>query len=47
MGVVAFATMPDELDDDTLAFAHRVFDLARHGSSEELGALLTRVCLRT
>ncbi|GIJ46909.1 hypothetical protein Val02_37950 [Virgisporangium aliadipatigenens] len=27
-----------ELDAETLAFAHRMFDLARHGQAEELGA---------
>ncbi|MEW2445266.1 ankyrin repeat domain-containing protein [Micromonospora marina] len=30
--------MPDELDDETIAFAHRMFDLARTGSTEELAA---------
>ncbi|MFC0097422.1 ankyrin repeat domain-containing protein [Micromonospora marina] len=30
--------MPDELDDETIAFAHRMFDLARAGSTEELAA---------
>ncbi|BCL17133.1 ankyrin repeat domain-containing protein [Micromonospora sagamiensis] len=28
--------MTDELDDETLAFAHRMFDLARGGVTEEL-----------
>ncbi|MET0417252.1 MAG: ankyrin repeat domain-containing protein [Actinoplanes sp.] len=28
--------MPDQLDDDTLEFAHRMFDLARGGGTEEL-----------
>lgn len=31
---------PAEPDDETLAFAARVFDLARHGDAAELGALL-------
>lgn len=30
--------MTDELDDETLAFAHRMFDLAREGRTEELAA---------
>ncbi|MCT2279736.1 ankyrin repeat domain-containing protein [Micromonospora chalcea] len=30
--------MPDELDDETIAFAHRMFDLARAGTTEELAA---------
>ncbi|ADL46415.1 ankyrin repeat domain-containing protein [Micromonospora aurantiaca] len=30
--------MPDELDDETIAFAHRMFDLARAGAAEELAA---------
>ncbi|MBF5031842.1 MULTISPECIES: ankyrin repeat domain-containing protein [unclassified Micromonospora] len=30
--------MPDELDDETIAFAHRMFDLARAGATEELAA---------
>ena len=35
-------TQPDASlpDDETLAFAARVFDLARHGDAAELGALL-------
>jgi ankyrin repeat protein len=28
----------EELDDETLAFAHRMFELARHGHAEELAA---------
>jgi len=28
--------MADELDEETLAFAHRMFDLARGGKTEEL-----------
>ncbi len=28
--------MPDQLDDATLEFAHRMFDLARTGATEEL-----------
>jgi ankyrin repeat protein len=28
--------MAPELDDETLAFAHRMFDLARYGGAEEL-----------
>jgi ankyrin repeat protein len=28
--------MPEELDAETIAFAHRMFDLARSGSTEEL-----------
>lgn len=31
---------PSMPDDETLAFAARVFDLARHGDAAELGALL-------
>ncbi|MFI2650024.1 ankyrin repeat domain-containing protein [Micromonospora fulviviridis] len=30
--------MPDELDAETLAFAHRMFDLARTGTTDELAA---------
>lgn len=30
--------MADELDDEVLAFAHRMFDLARSGDAEQLGA---------
>ncbi|GAA3782564.1 ankyrin repeat domain-containing protein [Micromonospora maritima] len=30
--------MPDELDAETIAFAHRMFDLARAGATEELAA---------
>ncbi|MEH0824176.1 MULTISPECIES: ankyrin repeat domain-containing protein [Micromonospora] len=30
--------MPDELDDETIAFAHRMFDLARAGATDELAA---------
>ncbi|MGC4806334.1 ankyrin repeat domain-containing protein [Micromonospora sp. DT233] len=30
--------MSDELDAETLAFAHRMFDLARGGATEELSA---------
>ncbi len=33
-------TTPDIPDDETLAFAARVFDLARHGDAAELDALL-------
>ncbi|MEH1167395.1 ankyrin repeat domain-containing protein [Micromonospora sp. CPCC 205539] len=32
--------MTDDLDAETLAFAHRMFDLARAGSTEELAAQL-------
>ena len=32
--------MAEPLDDDTLAFAHRVFDLARNGATDELAGLL-------
>ncbi|MET7707429.1 ankyrin repeat domain-containing protein [Micromonospora sp. NPDC005189] len=32
--------MTEELDAETLAFAHRMFDLARAGSTEELAAQL-------
>lgn len=32
--------MAEPLDDDTLAFAHRVFDLARAGAADELSGLL-------
>lgn len=32
--------MTDDLDAATLAFAHRMFDLARSGSTEELAAQL-------
>jgi ankyrin repeat protein len=30
--------MADELDDETLAFAHQMFDLARAGHTDELAA---------
>ncbi|TYB35171.1 ankyrin repeat domain-containing protein [Micromonospora sp. AP08] len=30
--------MPDELDAETLAFAHRMFDLARAGTTDDLAA---------
>ena len=30
--------MADELDDETLAFAHRMFELARDGHADELAA---------
>ena len=30
--------MTPELDDETLAFAHRMFDLARYGGADELAA---------
>ncbi|MDQ3055232.1 MAG: ankyrin repeat domain-containing protein, partial [Actinomycetota bacterium] len=30
--------MAEELDEQTLAFAHRMFDLAREGRTEELAA---------
>ena len=30
--------MPDELDAEALAFAHRMFDLARAGTTDELAA---------
>lgn len=30
--------MAEELDEETLAFAHRMFDLAREGYTEELAA---------
>ena len=32
--------MSDELDAETLAFAHRMFDLAREGQANELAAYL-------
>ncbi len=32
--------MTEALDDDTLAFAHRVFDLAREGGAAELAPLI-------
>jgi uncharacterized protein len=32
--------VPAELDDETLAYAHRMFDLARYGGAEELAAQL-------
>ena len=32
--------MTEALDDDTLAFAHRVFDLAREGGTAELAPLI-------
>ncbi|GAB2672521.1 ankyrin repeat domain-containing protein [Thalassiella azotivora] len=32
--------MPVELDEETLAYAHRVLDLARHGAAAELAAEL-------
>jgi ankyrin repeat protein len=32
--------MPEELDAETIAFAHRMFDLARAGSAEELSGQL-------
>ena len=32
--------MPEELDAETIAFAHRMFDLARSGSAEELSGFL-------
>jgi ankyrin repeat protein len=34
--------MPEELDAETIAFAHRMFDLARSGSAEELSGFLSR-----
>jgi ankyrin repeat protein len=34
--------MPGELDAETIAFAHRMFDLARSGSADELSGFLTR-----
>ncbi len=34
--------MPEELDAETIAFAHRMFDLARSGSTEELSGQLGR-----
>ena len=39
---MTMTTQPDASlpDDETLAFAARVFDLARHGDAAELGALL-------
>lgn len=33
--------MPEELDAETIAFAHRMFDLARSGAAEELSGQLT------
>ncbi|CAA9271797.1 MAG: hypothetical protein AVDCRST_MAG10-3273 [uncultured Acidimicrobiales bacterium] len=32
--------MSDELDEETLAFAHRTFELARSGATEELAGLV-------
>ena len=32
--------MPEELDAETIAFAHRMFDLARSGQTEELAGQL-------
>jgi ankyrin repeat protein len=32
------AVVADELDEETLAFAHRMFELARHGYGDELAA---------
>jgi ankyrin repeat protein len=32
------AQNPEQLDDETLAFAHRMFDLAREGQTAELAA---------
>ena len=32
--------MPEELDAETIAFAHRMFDLARSGQTEELSGQL-------
>ncbi len=32
--------MAEQLDDETLAFAHRTFDLARAGHTDELTSLL-------
>ena len=32
--------MPEELDAETVAFAHRMFDLARTGSTEQLAGQL-------
>ena len=32
--------MTDELDEETIAFAHRTFELARNGATGELGALI-------
>lgn len=32
--------MAEQLDDETLAFAHRTFDLARGGNTDELASLL-------
>lgn len=37
-GVEPDTTAPGDLDDDALAFAHRMFDLAREGSAAELAA---------
>jgi uncharacterized protein len=36
--VVGVASDGTELDEETLAFAHRMFDLAREGRSDELAA---------
>ena len=36
-----------ELDEETLAFAARVFDLARHGDSGAFAALLDQGCRST
>jgi ankyrin repeat protein len=33
--------MPEELDAETIAFAHRMFDLARSGATGELAGQLT------
>lgn len=37
----------DDLDADTLAFAHRMFELAREGAAEELAAFLDAGAIRT
>ncbi|WP_305789068.1 ankyrin repeat domain-containing protein [Symbioplanes lichenis] len=34
--------MAEELDAETIAFAHRVFDLARTGGTDELAGFLTQ-----
>jgi uncharacterized protein len=37
-GAGRLIAVADQLDDDTLAFAHRMFDLARTGETDELAA---------
>ena len=37
-GIGRLGAVADHLDDDALAFAHRMFDLARAGDADELAA---------